>query len=194
MTFFHIPDQADVRSYGAQLAHLVEKYHAYPKYPPDVIQSADRVPVTDRHVNEVKAITLLRLITMTAGAESHQWGAGRLRLILQKRPVVNEFRGHVLGADDWRLDQLIGRLPRRLRSTLRFLRQPCRRWLRIPMGLLLTFGGVLGFLPIVGFWLLPVGLALLADDVQLLRSCRSRILDWVEHRRPHWLSRGPRPQ
>ena len=35
------------------------------------------------------------------------------------------------------------------------------------MGLLLPFGGVLGFLPIVGFWMLPVGLALLADDVQL---------------------------
>jgi hypothetical protein len=38
------------------------------------------------------------------------------------------------------------------------------------MGLLLTFGGVLGFLPIVGFWMVPIGLALLADDVQLLRS------------------------
>jgi hypothetical protein len=33
-TYLNIPDQADVSSYGAQLAHLEEKYHAYPKYPP----------------------------------------------------------------------------------------------------------------------------------------------------------------
>jgi hypothetical protein len=52
---------------------------------------------------------------------------------------------------------------------------------------LLTFGGVLGFLPLVGFWMLPIGLALLAEDVQPLRSLRSRILDWIEHRHPDWL-------
>ena len=56
------------------------------------------------------------------------------------------------------------------------------------MGVLLTLGGVVGFLPIVGFWMLPIGLALLADDVHLLRSLRSRILDWVEHHRPDWLT------
>ena len=56
------------------------------------------------------------------------------------------------------------------------------------MGVLLTLGGVVGFLPIVGFWMLPIGLALLADDVQLLRSLRSRMLDWVEHYRPDWLA------
>jgi hypothetical protein len=163
----------------------------------DVIRIAERVPAADRHLNpnEVKAITLIRLITMTAPeAETRQWGAGKLRPIVQRRLVVNEFRAHIVDANDWRLDRLIGRLPRRLRSTVRFLRQPSRRWLRIPMGLLLTLGGVLGFLPIVGFWMLPIGLVLLADDVQQLRSCRSRILDWVEHRRPRWLSRGSRPQ
>jgi hypothetical protein len=56
------------------------------------------------------------------------------------------------------------------------------------MGVLLTLGGVLGFLPIVGFWMLPIGLVLLADDVPLLRSARSRVLDWIEHRRPGWLA------
>jgi hypothetical protein len=56
------------------------------------------------------------------------------------------------------------------------------------MGVSLTLGGVVGFLPIVGFWMLPIGLALLADDVQLLRSLRSRILDWVEHHRPDLLT------
>jgi hypothetical protein len=97
-------------------------------------------------------------------------------------------------ADDWRLARLIDRLPNRVRSTVRFLRRPSVRWLRFPMGLLLAFGGILGFLPIFGFWMLPIGLALLAEDIPPLRSGRSRILDWIEHRRPNWLADGPGPQ
>jgi hypothetical protein len=93
-----------------------------------------------------------------------------------------------MSTDDRRLERIINRLPKRIRSSIRFLRQPSGRSLRIPIGVLLTLGGVVGFLPIVGFWMLPIGLALLADDVQLLRSLRSRILDWVEHHRPDWLA------
>jgi hypothetical protein len=59
--------------------------------------------------------------------------------------------------------------------------------------LLLMAGGVLAFLPILGLWMLPIGLALLADDVPLLRSWRSRMLDWVERRYPEWLDSGSRP-
>jgi hypothetical protein len=104
-----------------------------------------------------------------------------------------EVRAKAMNADDWRLERLINRLPKRVGSYIRFVRQPSRRWLRIPMGLLLTVGGVFWFLPIAGLWMLPVGLALLADDVRLLRSLRSRALDWVENYRPDWLADGPRP-
>lgn len=97
-----------------------------------------------------------------------------------------------VSTDDWRLDRLIARLPQRIASTVRFVRQPSARWLRIPTALLLTLGGMLWFLPILGLWMLPVGLALLADDVPLLRSLRSRALDWIEHRRPDWLAHGSR--
>jgi hypothetical protein len=105
-----------------------------------------------------------------------------------------DFRANAMNADDWRLERLINRLPRRISSSIRFVRQPSCRWLRIPVGLLLTVGGVLWFLPIAGLWMLPAGLALLADDVRLMRSLRSRALDWVEHHRPHWLADGSRPQ
>ena len=108
--------------------------------------------------------------------------------------VANQVRVQSMRADDWRLDRLIDRLPNRVRTTVRFLRQPSARWLRFPMGLLLAFGGILGFLPIFGFWMLPIGLALLAEDIPPLRSGRSRILDWIEHRRPNWLADGSRPQ
>jgi hypothetical protein len=94
--------------------------------------------------------------------------------------------------DDWRLERLVRRLPPRIRSVVRLVRQPCHRWLRIPVGSLLTVGGIFGFLPLVGFWMLPLGLALLADDVPPLRLLRSRILDWVERHHPHWIENGVR--
>jgi hypothetical protein len=52
----------------------------------------------------------------------------------------------------------------RLRHTLRPLRRPSYRWLRIPLGVLLVLGGLLGFLPVLGFWMIPLGLWLLAVD------------------------------
>jgi hypothetical protein len=53
-----------------------------------------------------------------------------------------------------------------------------------PAGLLLILGGLLSFLPILGIWMLPLGLLLLAEDLPVLRSWRSRILDLIEHHRP----------
>ncbi len=37
--------------------------------------------------------------------------------------------------------------------------------LRLVAGLLLIGGGVVGFLPIVGFWMIPLGVAVAALDV-----------------------------
>jgi hypothetical protein len=106
---------------------------------------------------------------------------------------ANKVPAQAVSADDWRFDRLVDRLPQRIGSTIRFVRRPSARWLRIPVGLLLTLGGVLWFLPIAGLWMLPLGLALLADDFRLLRSLRSRILDWVERHRPDWLAHEARP-
>jgi hypothetical protein len=89
--------------------------------------------------------------------------------------------------DDPRLAKLIDRLPTSLVGAVRFLRKPSGRWLRIPAGLLLIFGGLLSFLPILGLWMLPLGLVLLAEDLPLLRYWRSRALDWIERRHPEWL-------
>lgn len=111
---------------------------------------------------------------------------------LKSRSDTHEARPQMTSADDWRLERLIDRSPQRIRSTVRFLRQPSSRWLRIPAGLVLTVGGVLWFLPIAGLWMLPIGLALLADDVQPLRSLRGRTLDWIEHHRPDWLAHRSR--
>jgi hypothetical protein len=63
-----------------------------------------------------------------------------------------------------RLELLIRRLPRRLRDAVRWLRQPAARWLRMPVGLLLIVGGVFSILPVLGLWMLPLGLVLLSED------------------------------
>jgi hypothetical protein len=93
---------------------------------------------------------------------------------------------------DPRLDALVGRLPPRLGGITNYLLQPSSRWVRLPAGALLVVGGVLSFLPVLGIWMLPLGLALLAEDVPGLRSQRSRVLDWIERRKPHWLRSASR--
>jgi hypothetical protein len=89
---------------------------------------------------------------------------------------------------DHRLERLLDRLPDRWRNTLRWLRHPSARWARIPAAVLLILGGVLSILPILGLWMLPLGLILLAEDIPALHRSRARLLDWLERRRPHWFA------
>jgi hypothetical protein len=81
-------------------------------------------------------------------------------------------------AADWpneRIERLIDRLPgARLRAGVRWLRKPSAHWLRLPAGLLLIVGGLLSFLPILGIWMLPLGLLLLAEDVPAVRRLTDR--------------------
>lgn len=57
------------------------------------------------------------------------------------------------------------------------LRKPKLRLVRVFTGVLLILGGLVGFLPFVGFWMVPLGLAVLAIDFpiadRLLRKLRS---------------------
>ncbi|WP_441235287.1 hypothetical protein [Bradyrhizobium sp. 930_D9_N1_4] len=94
--------------------------------------------------------------------------------------------GKMAGGDP-RLDKLVRRLPPRIGNTVTYLLKPSSRWVRIPSGALLIVGGVLSFLPVLGVWMLPLGLALLAEDVPALRSLRAKALGWVERKKPHWL-------
>jgi len=53
-----------------------------------------------------------------------------------------------------------------------------RRWL----GIGLVCGGVLGFLPIVGYWMLPLGLFILSYDSPRIRRMRRRMEVWLMRR------------
>ena len=95
---------------------------------------------------------------------------------------------HSGSAADHRLDRLIDRLPKRWRNGIRWLRHPSARWARIPAGVLFIIGGFLFILPVLGLWMVPLGLILLAEDVPPLRRLRDRTLDWMERRWPHWFT------
>ena len=107
----------------------------------------------------------------------------------ERFPAFQTGTGHHPGGiphHDHRLERLIDRLPGRWCTAARWLRQPSSRWARIPAGVLFLVGGCLAILPILGLWMIPVGLILLAEDIPPLRRLRDRTLEWVERRRPHW--------
>jgi hypothetical protein len=75
-----------------------------------------------------------------------------------------------------RLDRAERYLPGLLREWLAHLRRPSASWVRVPLGILLVIGGLLSILPVLGIWMLPLGLVLLALDVVLLRRPTARML------------------
>ena len=40
--------------------------------------------------------------------------------------------------------------------------------LRLVLGILLIIGGIFGFLPVLGFWMIPLGIAVAAMDIRPL--------------------------
>ncbi len=64
----------------------------------------------------------------------------------------------------------------RLKRALVRVRRNVPPGLRAVLGLLLIVGGVFGFLPILGFWMIPLGVAVAALDVKpVLRAIRARM-------------------
>ncbi len=73
-----------------------------------------------------------------------------------------------------RLNRLFDRLEKRIPSLaagwLVRIRRPEARLIRIPLGILLVLGGIFSFLPVLGIWMLPLGLLLLALDLIFLQG------------------------
>jgi hypothetical protein len=78
------------------------------------------------------------------------------------------------------------RLSPRPAKFVRWLRKPSSRLVRIPLAILLVVGGILSFLPILGLWMLPLGLLLIAQDVPFLQKPLAQMLGWIERK---WLAR-----
>jgi hypothetical protein len=65
---------------------------------------------------------------------------------------------------------------------------PGNRLGRTIVGVLLILAGLVGFLPIVGFWMIPLGLLVLSVDFPLIRRWRRRFDvkfgGWLKRRYP----------
>ena len=59
---------------------------------------------------------------------------------------------------------------------------PQSKPIRIGLGILLIAGGLLGFLPVLGFWMIPLGLLVLSVDLPVVRRWRRQLTVWW-HRR-----------
>jgi hypothetical protein len=105
-------------------------------------------------------------------------------------------RSAMVDRDEERLDRQFERLERNLPGSIgrsvRWLRQPSSRWVRIPAAVLLIVGGLFGFLPILGLWMVPLGLLLLAQDLPFLRRPTGRALTWLERQWAEWQGRRRR--
>ncbi len=65
---------------------------------------------------------------------------------------------------------------------------PQSRALRILLGILLIIGGIFGFLPILGFWMIPLGLTILSFEIPMVRRWRRRFVVWFSR---WWHKRRP---
>jgi len=61
---------------------------------------------------------------------------------------------------------------------------PRSRASRIAIGIALIVGGIFGFLPILGFWMIPLGLLILSYEFASVRRWRRRaVVRWERWRR-----------
>jgi hypothetical protein len=79
-----------------------------------------------------------------------------------------------------------GKLPAGPARFVGWLRQPSSWPVRIPLAILLLAGGFFSFLPVLGLWMLPLGLLLFAQDVPILRKPLARLFGWIERK---WIAR-----
>jgi len=77
------------------------------------------------------------------------------------------------------IDSLKEHLPDWAAQLLDMVRAPHAVWVRVPLAIVLMAGGFVGFLPILGFWMLPLGLALLAVDLPFMRPPMARLLAFI---------------
>lgn len=81
--------------------------------------------------------------------------------------MTDENRGNL--QDQWR------KIQGRVKRALVWVRANVPPGLRLLLGLALILGGVFGFLPVLGFWMIPLGVAVAALDIRpLWRWIRAR--------------------
>jgi hypothetical protein len=73
----------------------------------------------------------------------------------------------------------------KIRFASRELHLPQSRTVRVGIGIVLVAGGLVGFLPVLGFWMIPLGLLVLSVDIPIVRRWRRRLALWWHRDRKH---------
>jgi purine-cytosine permease-like protein len=73
--------------------------------------------------------------------------------------------------------------PRRIKIGRYSIPVPQSRPLRIALGIVLILFGILGFLPLLGFWMIPLGLLVLSVDFPIVRRWQRRFMVWWNRRK-----------
>jgi hypothetical protein len=101
-------------------------------------------------------------------------------------PCERQNQGSTVGGTQAKIDEyfeaLYQRLPVSISKFFRWLREPSLLPVRFTVAILLIVGGVFSFLPILGIWMLPLGLLLMAQDVPALQKPTVTVLMWTEAR------------
>ena len=87
----------------------------------------------------------------------------------------------IVRPEDWdaRVDRLSAKMPDGLRRAFDWLREPSRLWLRVSAAILFILGGIFSILPVLGLWMLPLGLALLSEDLPGMKPSLERSARWL---------------
>ena len=99
----------------------------------------------------------------------------RLRNQLRVRPQIPMSGSNLASLDI--------RMAPRVRVFNRHWHLPESKPIRIGLGILLIALGLLGFLPVLGFWMIPLGLVVISHEFAMARRYRRRTVVWWERRR-----------
>lgn len=112
--------------------------------------------------------------------------AGKPQSALTARGTQTLFGDMSEDQDQRKLERLFTRLkaklPDRMARSIAWLVGPSAILLRLPLGIVLILGGIFSILPMLGIWMLPLGLLLVAVDVPLVRRWVVNIWPKIEAR------------
>ena len=72
------------------------------------------------------------------------------------------------------------RVPVKVARSIRWLRKPSSWGIRWVVAILLIIGGIFSFLPVLGLWMLPLGLLFISQDLPFIQKPLVKGLAWVE--------------
>lgn len=78
------------------------------------------------------------------------------------------------------LNELEKKSSPRVAKFIRWVQNPKAKNYRIPIGIVLIIAGVFGgALPLLGVWMIPIGLVILAFDIPILKKPVGQLILWV---------------